>query len=601
MKFGKILLATFIGSLLCGVVMLFLWIISIVSLVTSASLKTIEPIESDSVLEITLSQVLQDSPLVNPFSSINFSTFEMNEQITLLSALGAIEAAATDDNIEGIYLHIDKLATLTSSNIEELRTALLEFKKSGKFIIAYNDIYMQGSYYLCTVADKIYIQPEGMLMWQGMASNVTFYKGLLDKLDVKMEVFRPTVCKYKSAVEPYILEKMSPANRLQMQELLNSMWSVIAEDVAAARNLTVEQVNDFADQISCREPAEALDCGMVDGVIYEDELLPIFEELGVEVDDDKARSVELGDYIAQRGVNLAKYGSDKVGIIYAEGEIVDGEGSDPKVYGDMLAATVKKARLDDSVKSVVLRVNSPGGSALASDVMWRELELLRAEKPLIVSMGGMAASGGYYISAPADVIIADRLTLTGSIGVFGMAPNIEGALASKLGVTSDKVVTNKNADFMTSLGGMTPYQRALMVKSVDKVYSRFTSLVSEGRNLPLERVLEIAQGRVWSGEMAKEIGLVDEIGGLKVAIAVAVEKAGLDAENFRVVEILGEPTGINALFATAQAQITARFAKMQTSSALDMIYNDYAEIRSALEPLLSRDGMVMYCPYKIEF
>ncbi len=601
MKFGKILLASFVGSILCGVVMLVVWIISIISLITSASLKSFEPIEPESVLEITLSQIITDAPSTNPFSAINFATFEMYEQITLLSALTAIEVASEDDDIEGIYLHIDKMASLSMANIEELRSALFEFKESGKFIVAYNDIYTQSSYFLCTVADEIYIQPEGTMMWQGISSNVMFYKGLLDKLDVKMEIFRPTACKYKSAVEPYILDKMSPANRLQMEELIGSMWSTVSSEVATARNLTVEKVNYFADNISCSEPSEALENGMIDGVIYEDELLQIFEERGVKISKGKANSVEFGDYISQRAVPVATLGADKVGVIYAEGAITDGEGVDAKVYGDMMAATIAKARHDETIKAVVLRVNSPGGSALASDVMWRELELLRQQKPLIVSMGGLAASGGYYISAPADVIVADRLTLTGSIGVFGMMPDIEGALSSKLGVTSDKVMTNKNADFLTSLGGMTPYQRKLMIKSVDKVYERFTSLVAEGRNLPVERVLEIAEGRVWSGEMAKEIGLVDEIGGLKVAIGVAVDKANLDSENFRVVEILNEPTGFEALFSTAQTQIVSRLTSSKTSSALEMIYNDYSQIRSALEPLVSRDGMVMYSPYNVQF
>ncbi len=601
MKFGKILLASLLGSLLCGVIMLVVWIVSIISLITSASMGSFEPIEEESVLEITLSQIITDAPSVNPFAAINFATFEMQEQITLLSALSAIEIAAEDDDIKGIYLHIDKMASLSSANIEELRSALFGFKESGKFVVAYNDIYTQSSYFLCTVADEIYIQPEGTMMWQGMSANVMFYKGLLDKLDIKMEVFRPTACKYKSAVEPYILEKMSPANRLQMEELIGSMWSTIASEVATARNLSVEQVNRFADMISCSEPDQALANGMIDGVIYEDELLPIFAEKGVKITDGKANSVEFGDYIAQRGIALSTLGADKVGIIYAEGAIVDGEGVEAKVYGDMLAATVKKARLDDTIKAVVLRVNSPGGSALASDVMWRELELLREQKPLIVSMGGMAASGGYYISAPADVIVADKLTLTGSIGVFGMMPDVEGALSSKLGVTSDKVMTNKNADFMTSLGGMTPYQRKMMIKSVDKVYERFTSLVAEGRNLPVERVLEIAEGRVWSGEMAKEIGLVDEIGGLKMAIGIAVDKANLDKENFRIVEILEEPTGFEALFSTAQAQIVSRITSRRASSSLELIYNDYSQIRSALEPLVTRDGMVMYSPYNVQF
>ncbi len=549
-------------------------------------------VESNSVLTIDLSESLTDSPKVDPLSQIDFATMEMLPSVTLLQALSAIEAAATDDKIEAILLRPSSLSTVSTSALEELREALKVFKTSGKPIIAYNDTYSQSGYYFASVADKIYVQPEGMILWQGMGTSTMFYKGLLDKLDISVEIFRPTACKYKSAVEPYFLSKMSPENRAQMEELISSMWSVVASEVAAARSLSIEQVNAIASSLTCLDVEAALEAGMIDGLAYEDQIPELLRKAGAEVSDDLTE-VLLSEYVATNGAMKQRIGADKVAIIYAEGSIVDGDGVDAKVYGDSTAELIDKARLDDDIKAVVLRVNSPGGSALASDVMWRALTLLREEKPLIVSMGSYAASGGYYISAPADVIIADRTTLTGSIGVFGMFPNIEKGLKNKLGITFDGVETNSSANFGRTFGAITPFERAVMIKNVDKVYTRFTSLVSEGRNLPLEDVLEIAQGRVWSGEQAVELGLVDSIGGLKEAIQIAVQKAGLD--QFRVVEVTAEPVGLAALFSTTTVAVVKN---MLGIDALNLDF-EYEQIRNALEPMTSKSGMVMYSPYSV--
>ncbi len=596
MKFSKILLASLLGSLISGIIGLILWAVGIFAVINAFSGEEFTPIEPNSVLKIDLSQVITDSPSGNPLAGFNMASMEFEEQITLLEAIRAIETAGSDANIKGIYLRLSKTSVLPAATLEELRAALSRFKESGKFVVAYNDIYTQNSYYLCSVADKVYMQGQGTFMWEGMSSSVTFYKGLLDKLDVKVEVFRPTVCKYKSAVEPYILNKMSDANRKQMTELLGSMWSTIAEDVAASRSLTVEQVNDYATNISCMKASDALECGMIDGVVYEDDMTKILGDLGVAVVNDSPRMVDFTEYVEQFAkVNDISVSNNKVGIIYAEGDIVDGEGVDGKVYGDLTAATIKRARLDNSIKAVVLRVNSPGGSALASDIMWHELELLREVKPLIVSMGSMAASGGYYISAPADAILADKLTLTGSIGVFGMMPNVEGALRTKLGVNTEKVMTNKNADFMTSLGSMSEFQRKKMIESVDQVYERFTSLVAQGRNLPIEKVLEIAQGRVWSGADAVEIGLVDGIGGLREAIALAVTKANL-GDDFALVEVLDEPTELEAMLSA----FTAEVASGVVPDDVKAIYSEYSQIREALEPITTNHGMVTYSPYRVD-
>ncbi|MFI3331962.1 MAG: signal peptide peptidase SppA [Rikenellaceae bacterium] len=599
MNFFKLFWIVVLGCIVSSILGFILWMIVIFAFAGSLAMSETVVAKPNSVLKIDLSESFTESPQSNPMANFNFNTLEMGQSITLFDTLSAIEAAADDDNIEAIYLNISSSSMVPTAALEEIREALAEFKLSGKSIIAYNTSYSQKGYYLSTVADKVYVQPEGMLIWQGMASNTMFYKGLLDKLGIEVQVFRPTVCRYKSAVEPYILDKMSSANRTQMEQLISSMWEVIASDVAVARGLTLEEVNRIADNLDCMDVDTALECRMVDGLIYEDQLTAILEEAGVKVDETEqsVNYISLSDYISLQGEALSSFGADKIAIIYAEGSIVDGEGSDGKIYGNSTASTIRKARKDDSIKAVVLRVNSPGGSALASDIMWRELDLLRSEKPLIVSMGSYAASGGYYISAPADVILADRLTLTGSIGVFGMIPNVESACEDKLGITFDGVETNSSAAFMTSLSALSSYEHNVMIKSVDKVYERFTSLVAEGRNLPLEDVLEIAQGRVWSGDEAVELGLADAIGGLKAAIAVAQDKAGL--EEFRLVEMTEEPTGFAALFAQVRATISNAI-NTKNPMAKNPLLKEYEAVRSAIEPIYSEQGLVMYSPYRIE-
>ncbi len=597
MKFFKIFFAALLGCLVSGVIGFFLWAILLFSVSGLFNLEKSVTVLPNSILKISLEENFSEAPANYPFSSIDFSTFEMKPSHTLLNILMAIETAAEDDNIEGIYLCPNINPSMGTAALEEIRAALLRFKKSGKTIIAYNDTYSQGGYYVASVADKVYLQPEGMISWQGLASSTMFYKGLLDRLNISVDVFRPTACRYKSAVEPFIMSKMSNENRAQMQQLMDDLWNTIASDVALSRGLTLEQVNKAADDLVCMDADGALEARMIDELIYEDQLPAIFREAGAGIDDNDAKVnfIDFADYVLAHSLSYQRIGADKVAIIYAEGSIYDGEGTQGNIYSENTVEVIRRARHDASIKAVVLRVNSPGGSALASDVIWRELELLRQDKPLIVSMGSYAASGGYYISAPADAIIANRLTLTGSIGVYGMVPNVEKGLSSKLGITLDGVKSNSSADFMTSLNGMSNFERGVMLKSVDKVYDRFTSLVSEGRNLPMESVQEIAQGRVWSGSEALELGLADMIGGLHNAISVAVDKANIE-DSYRIVELSDEPIGIAALFSDVQSSIKARF-----TAEVDPLIREYQQIREALAPLESKQGLVMYSPYTVEF
>ncbi len=586
MNFVKTFLAGLLAVVVGTFLVFFFWIFILLGIAGSMEKSVV--VHPESILKIDFSEVLTDAPSSDPLAGIDLMTLQTTRQLSLFKALRAIEAAGADDRIKGIYLRMNgEGGVMGSALLEELREALLEFKQSGKFIIAYNETYSQGQYYLASVADKIYLQPEGGMDWSGLSSNVMFYKGLLDKLDLRAEVFRPTACKYKSAVEPFILDKMSSANREQMQALVNSMWGTISGAVCESRGIDSVKMRRITDNLQVTLPEEALEYGFVDSLVYEDQMEDVFAELGVSDDCD---FITLGDYASQVGADLKNISADQVAIVYADGQIVDGEGYGKEIYGNTLAAKIAGVREDEKVKAVVLRVNSPGGSALASDVIWREVELLRAEKPVVVSMGSYAASGGYYISCPADVIVADRLTLTGSIGVFGMILDTREALKNKLGITIDGVKSNASSSFLAT-EPLTPIQRSMIMRGVDKVYTTFTNDVAEGRNLPIEKVLDIAGGRVWSGADALGIGLIDTYGGLKTAIALAVDKADL-GDNYRVTEVTETPTGFAAFIASLNVSVREAF----TRSELGLMMKDYNTVREAFR----QQGVLMYSPYKVE-
>ena len=586
MNFVKTFLAGLLAVIVGTFLVFFLWIFILLGI--AGSMEKSVAVHPESILKIDFSEVLTDAPSSDPLAGIDLMTLQTTRQLSLFKALRAIEAAGADDRIKGIYLRMNGGGGVTGSALlEELREALLEFKQSGKFIVAYNETYSQGQYYLASVADKIYLQPEGGMEWSGLASDVMFYKGLLDKLDLRAEEFRPTACKYKSAVEPFILDKMSAANREQMQALVNSMWGTISGAVCESRGIDSVKMRRITDNLQVTLPEEALEYGFVDSLLYEDQMEDVFAELGVSDDYD---FITLGDYASQVGADLKNISADQVAIVYADGQIVDGEGYGKEIYGNTLAAQIAGVRDDEKVKAVVLRVNSPGGSALASDVIWREVELLRAEKPVVVSMGSYAASGGYYISCPADVIVADKLTLTGSIGVFGMILDTREALKNKLGITIDGVQSNASSSFLATQP-LTPVQRSMIMRGVDKVYTTFTNDVAEGRNLPIEKVLDIAGGRVWSGADALGIGLIDTYGGLKTAIALAVDKADL-GDNYRVTEVTETPTGFAAFIASLNMSVREAF----TRSELGLMMKDYNTVREAFR----QQGVLMYSPYKVE-
>ena len=553
MNFLKMFSASMLAWIV-GIVGIFVFAIgSLVSSLLNMNMGEVG-IKEESVLYINIGEPITDAPSSSPLSGFDPMSMSVTESLSLLKVLTAIEQAATDDNIKGICIYADGVAYISPATIEELRNALNRFKKSGKFIVAYDYNYSQTDYYLASVADKIILNPEGSLDWYGCATSLMFYKGAFDKLGIGVEIFRPTACKYKSAVEPFFLTKMSDANRKQNQEMVNSIWQSLCEDVAASRNISVETLKNYAANLAVSFPEEALKAGMIDAVEQEDYLFALYDNYGVKRNENGLfNTTTLAEYVSSINTShlSTSVGNSKslefetspiVAIIYAEGQIFDGnEYEDGSVYGSRLAKELRDARLNNAIKSVVVRVNSPGGSAIASELAWREMTLLQQVKPVVISMGEMAASGGYYISAPADYIFSDKTTLTGSIGVFGMIPNIKNLLTYRLGITIDNTYTSPAALTPSIFQPVTDIQRKNLNKSVDKVYETFTQHVAEGRNLDINDVLNIAEGRVWSGTMAKEIGLVDAIGGFNEAVGKAIELADISS-NYKICEYVAPLT-----------------------------------------------------------
>ena len=553
MKFFKTFLASLLAFIVGCFAMYMLTIMIFAGLLAIFSSPAYTP-KTDSVLRLNVGTVT-DSPSAYPLGSIDFSSMSVRNSTSLLSALNALEYAATDPNITGLYINLDDWTQVSGAALEELRGAVLQFKSSGKFVVAYGDSYSQMEYYLASAADKVYVNPQGTVDLHGLTMQVMFYKGLLDKLGVEPIVIRHGT--YKAAVEPYITDRMSEANREQNKLLAETVWNSMLGEIAASRGLSAESIDEWINTLSITSARVAQEKGLVDGLLYKDQVEGILSRLvsmSGDDDTDMARKIEeaaadtvsgnadleivqFPQYAASLLPDMSKSGSDKVAVIYADGQIVDGEGGQNDVIGsEQIAGLLAEAREDDKIKAVVLRVNSPGGSALAAEVMWREVELLRQSKPVVVSMGAYAASGGYYISCPADVIFADNFTLTGSIGVFGMYMNAGKALKDKLGITVDGVNTNTYSDMGSVFRGMSAPEKSYAQNMVEQVYDTFVGHVAEGRNLTVQQVDAIGQGRVWSGRDAMRIGLVDEIGGLKSAVAVAADRAGI-ADDFRIEEI----------------------------------------------------------------
>ncbi len=523
-QFLKYVMATVTGIILVMVIMGILGAISLVGLAASSAGS--QQVEENSVFTLSLSGLVEERTASNPLAEL---TGQVSENLGLDNIVAAIKKAKENEDIKGIYLEAGAFATDAPATSHAIREALLDFKKSGKWIVAYGDSYTQGTYYICSVADKIFMNPEGMLDWHGLASNPYFVKDLLAKFGVKVQLCK--VGKYKSAPEMLTADQMSEPNREQVTAYLTGVWKVFCEDVAKSRKISVDSLNAYADQfLAMTEQKELISKKMIDKLLYTDEVKGEIKKMLKIEQDEEINQLTLSEMGNVKG---KKKEGDEVAVYYAYGDIVDSEtGSMTQQAHSIVANTVCKdledLMDDDNVKAVVLRVNSPGGSAYASEQIWRAVTQLKAKKPVVVSMGGYAASGGYYISCNANYIYSEPTTLTGSIGIFGMFPDFSGLLTDKLGVKFDEVKTNKHAAFGTIARPFNEEEIALLGNYIDRGYSLFRKRVADGRKMPVEKVEEIAQGRVWLGSDALPIKLVDAIGSLDDAVKKAAELAKLE-------------------------------------------------------------------------
>ncbi|AJR04152.1 signal peptide peptidase SppA [Siansivirga zeaxanthinifaciens] len=526
MNFIKRVLSTVTG------IFVFLFIcfglLLVFGLIFGSSSDDVVTVKSNSILDLKL-----DFPIDDYAGKIEFEKFEfLNESNKngLFNLIDAINYAATDDKIKGITIE-NNFIQAGISQTKALRDALIKFKASGKFITAYADIYSQKDYYLSSVADTIFINPAGMMEFKGLYSEQLYYKDFQEKSGLKMEVVR--FGKYKSAVEPFLENEMSDANREQVESFLNSIWSEIKFEIGKSRHISEARLNTIADSLLARTPNLAKSAQLVDKIAYYDEYVNGLKKAVNISESEDLNIISIKDYAEHAATNLlADYSKNKIAVIYAEGEIIYGEGDKGLVGQGVINTSLKKARDDKNIKAIVLRINSPGGSALASELIWREIELTKKVKPVIVSMGNLAASGGYYIACNADKIIAEPTTITGSIGVFGMLPNASG-MAKDLGINAEQVVTNKNAVTYSFFEPLNDTQREFIKEGIIDIYDMFTSRVAQGRNMKQDAVKDIAQGRVWTGAEAVKIGLVDELGGLDLALEHAAKAANITEYNIK--------------------------------------------------------------------
>lgn len=529
-QFFKFMFASMLGFMITFIFAIIL-LFGLISSLISLSEKEVVTVDANSILYIDITQVLSDRTSNNPFNTMDFLSLKPHKFLGLNDILKNLRKAKEDPNIEGIYLELSNLSAGLST-LGEIRIALLDFKESGKFIISYSEYMSQGAYYIASTADKIYHNPQGIFLFKGLSAQVMYYKGLLDKLEVEAQVIRHG--DFKSAVEPYLLDQMSEANRKQTSRYINNVWEVMLRQIAISRETTVEALNEAADKLIIQNLDDAVKYKLIDKLIYKDEVLQELRKLLAIGSKDPINSISLAKYNNTPGLKTIK-GRDKIAVIYANGSIIGGNGNDQNIGSARISKAIRKARTDKRVKAIVFRVNSGGGDVVASEVIRREISLAVKMKPVIASFGDYAASGGYWISCEATKIFASPLTLTGSIGVFAILPNIQGLLNNKLGITFDQVNTNKYSDFYTGTKALSSYEKAVLTKNIENTYDTFLELVAEGRHMDKKEVNKIAGGRIWSGEDAKRIGLIDEFGGLTEAINEAIKLA--EVENYRIIEL----------------------------------------------------------------
>lgn len=587
--FFKTVFASALGFVLGSVILVFLFIAVISAVIAAVGSSGEVTIQDNTVLQLTFDQPITERTSNNPLTRLSFSGLDDLSTPGLSDILKDIEKAGRDSQIKGILLDLTSVSA-GMATLEEIRHALMTFKKTGKFIYAYGSSYSQGAYYLATAADRIYLQPQGAIDFKGLRAELMFFKGALEKLDIEAQIIRHG--KFKSAIEPFILDKMSPENREQIQTMMNALWNNMLTNISESRHIPIDSLQQYADDFRSRNAGRCLSSGLIDKVAQYDELLADMRTACSWNETETPRMVSLSKYDKAIVKSDKEFSSKKIAVIYAVGEIVDGKGDEESIGSTTTAAEIRKARLDSSIKAIVLRINSPGGSALASDIIWREVVLARKVKPVVASMSDVAASGGYYIACATDSIVAQPNTITGSIGVFGMVFNTQQFFQEKLGITFDTVKTSHYADLAGGIMSrpLREDEKALLQEDVEQVYDVFISHVAEGRHMDKSMVDSIGQGRVWSGTDALRIGLVDRLGTLDDAVAMAARMARLDT--YRTIELPRQKEFLEKLLSDLNAEAETYFLKREWGPS----YRYYAALKSTI----GQSGILARVPYSLD-
>ncbi|HEX8608928.1 MAG TPA: signal peptide peptidase SppA [Pedobacter sp.] len=586
-EFFKYVFATVLGVVISFFLIILVSILLIVGLVSSIETDKTVPVSKNSVLFMNLDQAIVERSPDDTFANLPLFGTNGEKSIGFNDLIKGLESAKTDEDIKCIYINVSSpnagYATMT-----EVRNALLDFRKSGKKIIAYSEVYTQGAYYLASAADKVYLNPEGALEFKGLSSQVMFFKGALDKLGIEAQIIR--VGNYKSAVEPFFTDRMSDKNREQVTAYLGGLYQTFLQGVSGSRKIGISELHSMADEYQIRKPQDAVDKKLVDGLRYKDQVLEELKALSGKKSKNNLSSITINDYAKNVANEKSESKKDKIAVIYANGDIIGGEGSDAQIGSERISRTIRKARMDSTIKGIVLRVNSPGGSALASDVIWREIVLAKKVKPVIASFGDVAASGGYYIGCAADSIFVQPNTITGSIGVFGVIPNFQKLYNEKLGITFDGVKTGKYADIMSTDRPLTPGERLIIQTDVNRVYDGFITRVADGRKKSKAYIDSIAGGRVWVGTDAVRIGLADRTGSFNDAILAAAKKGKV--KDYRVVEYPEILDPLQSFIDNSSDKIRMYYAKQELGAHFYL----YEQIKSTI----TKSGVQTRMPFEIK-
>ncbi|MBW6501573.1 MAG: signal peptide peptidase SppA [Bacteroidales bacterium] len=585
-EFLKYTLATITGIIIVSVLFLITMLASLSALIASGNKPV--PLKENTVLVLKAGVQIPDRTSQNPFAGFDFVNMSLTPSTGLNDILKNIEKATSDRKITGILIENGVMPTGWATT-GEIREALVRFRESGKFVIAWADYVMsQEGYYLSTAADRIFVTPGATIDFKGLSGEVMFYRKALEKLGVEVQVTRHG--KFKGAVEPYLLDQLSEENEAQIRDYVGSIWSHVIGDISVSRGIPGEQLNSLADRLVTTHATGALENRLVDGLLYRDQLIDTLKILSGLTVDDKIGLISMNKYTRVPDQKKSVYSKNRISVIYASGTIVMGKGNEYNIGGNNFSEVIRKERLDTTVKAIVLRVNSPGGSATASDIIWRELELAREKKPVVVSMGNYAASGGYYISAPATTILTNPVTITGSIGVFGLLPNAGKLLDQKLGITTQTVNTNRYSDFPSVFRPMDNYEKVVMQSTIEQIYTEFLTRVASGRDMTIESVDLIGEGRVYSGSRAVELGLADNTGGLNAAVQEAATLAGIEAYSVRELPALEDP--YTRLLSQLGGEIRSRILTRELGSTVRFL--------DQLRDLQNISGIQARLPYFIE-